>query len=280
MTTAVIVVLAACAPAPQAQNLDPRPVPRVVGNHVIQPDLATQIDAFFANDFADAFRNRRAIYITVAGAPVVKRYHHSLPGTTYDVGALDSAILATLVGIAINDHRIRGVDENLGQLLSSTSSAPEVSAILSRAIGGSVAAYAEQRLFGPLGIILTDSGNRLRLNAIDLARLGALWLNYGSYGGRQIVPAAWVAQMTRPWSSTGDQIAPSFGYGVWLTSADGHDAFAASGAGGQVLEVVPDLQLVVVVQSATDLDVIGRAGGAGADEYLSLVDTVVARAIS
>jgi CubicO group peptidase (beta-lactamase class C family) len=33
----------------------------------------------------------------------------------------------------------------------------------------------------------------------------------------------------------------------WVTTADGHDAFAAIGWGGQLIEVVPDLDLVVVV---------------------------------
>jgi CubicO group peptidase (beta-lactamase class C family) len=330
----------ACTPRPAPQNLDPPPVPRVIGLHQIDPDLTPQIDAFFANDFADAFRNRRAIYVTVQGSPVAKRYNHSAPGAAYDVGAISTAIVATVVGIAINEHRLRGVDQTvsellpayralmaprmrdvtLGQLMSMSSgltpddrvaqsgqelgtvasilaAGPDgppgdfayssrgtilVGAILSRVIGGSVLAYAQQRLFDRLGILPADTGDTLRLTATDLARIGALWLDRGAYGGRQIVPASWINEMTRAQTATDDENTPSFGYGVWLTSADRHDAFAASGFGGQLVEVVPDLDLVVVVQSATDRDVLGanRSGVAGAQEYMGLVDGVIARAVS
>jgi CubicO group peptidase (beta-lactamase class C family) len=331
---------AACTPTPTAQNLDSRPVSRVVGLHLVRPDLTPQIDSFFANDFADAFRNRRAIYVTVEGSPVAKRYNRSAPGAAYDVGAIGTAILATLVGIAINEHRLRGVDQTvaellpsysavmaprlrdvtLAQLMSMTAGLPSddqlaqsgqelgsvasilatgpvsspgefayssrgsvlVSAILARAVGGSVLAYAQQRLFDPLGILPADTGATLRLTATDLARIGALWLDRGLYGGRQLVPAQWINQMTRAQAATDDEDTPSFGYGVWLTEADQHDAFAASGLGGQLVEVVPDLDLVVVIQSETDLDVLGanRLSAAGAQEYLGLVDVVIARAVT
>jgi CubicO group peptidase (beta-lactamase class C family) len=330
----------ACTPAPEPQNLYPPPAPRVFGPHRIQPDLTPQVDAFFANDFADAFRNRRAIYVTVQGSPVAKRYNRSAPGAAYDVGAIGTAIVATLVGIAIDEHRLRGVDQTvsellpsygalmaprmrdvtLGQLMSMTSgltpddrvaqsgqelgtlasilaagpdgtpgefayssrSSLVINAILSRAVGGSVRAFAQQRLFDRLGILPADTGDTLRLTATDLARIGQLWLDRGEYGGRQIVPAQWINEMTRAQSATNEEQTPSFGYGVWLTSADRHDAFAASGLGGQLVEVVPDLDLVAVVQSATDLDVLGanRSGVVGAAEYIGLVDGVIAPAVS
>ena len=38
-----------------------------------------------------------------------------------------------------------------------------------------------------------------------------------------------------------------YGYQWWITTADGHHAFAASGYGAQLIEVVPELDLVVVV---------------------------------
>jgi CubicO group peptidase (beta-lactamase class C family) len=337
---AIAWLAAGCSPTPPAQNLDPPPLPRFVGVHRIQPDLTPQIDAFFANDFADAFRNRRAVYVTVDGSPVAKRYNDSPPGAVYDVGAIRTAIAATLVGIALAEHRLRSVDQTvsqllpsyrdvmsarmrdttLGQLMSMTSglasddrvtqtgpdaeavpsilaagpegrpgefaysshSAVLVNAILAHAVGGSVSVYAGQHLFGPLGIRVSDTGNILRLGATDLARMGSLWLNRGAYGGRQIVPARWVAEMTRAQAVTHEEGTPAFGYGVWLTTADGHDAFAASGLGGQLVEVVRDLDLVVVVQSATDLDVLGASPAevAGAGEYIGLVDGVIARAVS
>ena len=43
---------------------------------------------------------------------------------------------------------------------------------------------------------------------------------------------------------------PGYGYQWWVGAADGHEAFAAFGYAGQLVEVVPDLKLVVVVSSS------------------------------
>jgi CubicO group peptidase (beta-lactamase class C family) len=41
------------------------------------------------------------------------------------------------------------------------------------------------------------------------------------------------------------------GYGDqwWVTKATGHDSFRALGVGGQLIQVIPDLDLVVVITS-------------------------------
>lgn len=338
--TGVLALVVACTPGPPDQpNLNPRPVARTIGPHVVEPNLEPQIDAFFANDFTDAYRNRRAILVTVDGSPVARRYNHSDPGAAYDVGAIDSAIYATLVGIALHEGRLRSIDETIGvllpayrgtmspgmsrvtlrQLLTMTAGLPAdvqydesgpgptvatilasgpiiapgqvfsystrsttlVGAILAAAVQEPATQYAQERLFGPLGVRLVVSAGSIRVRAEDLGRLGQLWLGGGRFGGRQVVPAQWVREMASPQVATGGGQTTSYGYGVWLTSADRHNAYAASGLGGQLVEVVPDLDLVVVVQSATDTDVLGaiQAGYAGAAEYLTLVDVVVAQAV-
>ena len=338
-TAALLLAVACTTPPPEQPDLNPRPVARTIGPHVVEPDLEPQIDAFFANDFAQAYRNRRAIYVTVGGAPVAKRYHQSDPSVPYDIGAIDSAVYATLVGIALHEGRLRSIDESVGALLPdlrgvmaprmrdvtlrqlltmtaglpadvqydesgpgstvatilasgpiiapgqvfsySTRSTALVGAILTAAVHEPVTQYAQERLFGPLGVRVVVSAGSLLARAPDLDRLGQLWLGGGRYGSRQVVPARWVREMTSPQIATGGGQTTSFGYGGWLTSADGHKAYAASGLGGQLVEVVPDLDLVVTVQSATDTDVLGaiQAGYAGAAEYLTLVDVVVAEAV-
>jgi CubicO group peptidase (beta-lactamase class C family) len=65
-----------------------------------------------------------------------------------------------------------------------------------------------------------------------------------------------------------------YGYQWWTTTAAGHRAFAAPGFGGQLVEVVPDLQLVVVVRSD-----VGDNPGAPPEDYVGMVDTVVAPAV-
>ncbi|NRQ30318.1 serine hydrolase [Nonomuraea sp. NN258] len=120
-------------------------------------------------------------------------------------------------------------------------------AIVARGTGQSLTAYAEQALFGPLGITdfqwlkgddgIESAAAGLRLRPVDVAAIGQLMLD----GGRDIVPATWVADSTRPRAD----IEGEFRYGYqWYVD---RRWFEAIGNGGQRLVVVPDEELVVVV---------------------------------
>ncbi len=93
-------------------------------------------------------------------------------------------------------------------------------------------------------------------NALDMARLGWLWCNWGNWNGRQIVPEAWLRQAVQ---TAPDILAHSpkefwkYGHGFWsndhsLLHPDlPSDSFAARGAGNQYIWVCPSLDLVVVL---------------------------------
>jgi CubicO group peptidase (beta-lactamase class C family) len=119
--------------------------------------------------------------------------------------------------------------------------------------------FAREHLFEPLGIRdwqwVSDlhgrpmAFNGLRMRPRDMAKLGRLLLNQGSWQGRQIVPAAWVAATLQPRISTG--IADlQYGYHWWAGTVQWQDKplawSAAFGNGGQRVFVVPDLDLTVV----------------------------------
>jgi CubicO group peptidase (beta-lactamase class C family) len=111
-----------------------------------------------------------------------------------------------------------------------------------------------------------------------MAKLGQLWLQDGRWHDRQLVPAEWIKAMRTKHVATGDGAAEAYGYQVWLGTSDGHDAIMARGAFGQLIQMVPDLGLVVVVLSHIDLrqpDV----GTADNGSWISLVNTFIARAI-
>lgn len=129
--------------------------------------------------------------------------------------------------------------------------------ILFRATGEHALAYAEQRLFAPLGITdyywkqtpagETDTEGGLYLTARDLARIGYLYLRDGIWEGRRLLPEGWVAQATSPHSNPGEE--PwRYGYQWWLLpyGEQGAQAWAARGYGGQRLLVLPEYDLIAV----------------------------------
>jgi CubicO group peptidase (beta-lactamase class C family) len=168
----------------------------------------------------------------------------------------------------------------------SSASSHLLSAIVADATGQSTLAFARAELFGPLGIATDHAleqrvrdwppapaelaayeqatvawprdpqgyhvgGGFLRLPARDLAKLGYLYLNGGRWDGTQVVPADYVAASTRP------QVDPSmgsggYGYQWWVTNETGRESFRAEGFGGQLIQVIPDLDLVVVITGDPD----------------------------
>jgi CubicO group peptidase (beta-lactamase class C family) len=95
----------------------------------------------------------------------------------------------------------------------------------------------------------------VKATALDMARLGWLWRNWGRWEDRQLIPEAWLREAT--------QTAPDirahcpqeqwkYGYGFWtndhgqLWPSLPRDSYAASGAGSQHVWVCPSLDLVVV----------------------------------
>jgi CubicO group peptidase (beta-lactamase class C family) len=189
----------------------------------------------------------------------------------------------------------------------SNSSSHLLAAVLAEATGRSVLDYARQVLFDPLGIptrpettvVVTDDPDSARydaargfvwpqdpqgvntgfgwakLTARDLLALGQLYLDDGRADGRQVIPTEWVREATTPRVEvTTVPGMDAYGYQWWLTTADGHPAAVAWGFGGQLIEIVPDLAMVVVVSTPlADQPVFTTP-----NPLLNLVDTAIAPA--
>ncbi|MGB5303078.1 MAG: serine hydrolase [Gemmatimonadota bacterium] len=138
-----------------------------------------------------------------------------------------------------------------------------MSAIILQATGQTTAEYAEEHLFGPLGIRdyhwkkdpqgLPDTEGGLYLAAEDLARIGVLYLQDGVWEGERLLPEGWVAAAT---ARQVDDVAPNnpnwnwgYGYQWWRLDASGLDVWAGLGFGGQNLIVIPARGLVGVINS-------------------------------
>jgi len=124
-----------------------------------------------------------------------------------------------------------------------------LSPVLERAAGMPLAAFARERLFGPLGMTtstmlvdeyyntVTIGGMRTRVR--ELARIGQLMANRGQWNGDTIVPATWIEE-----STTGVSQNEYSGYLWWIHEAE--NAYAAAGTFDQVIYVFPVLDLVTV----------------------------------
>ncbi len=97
-----------------------------------------------------------------------------------------------------------------------------------------------------------------RMSARDLARFGELFLRQGRVGAREVVPAHWVALSTQPVSHAGT--AGAYGY-MWWVERSGilfrnaivpPGTYAALGAGGHSVTVIPARDTVIVHRVDTD----------------------------
>jgi CubicO group peptidase (beta-lactamase class C family) len=123
-----------------------------------------------------------------------------------------------------------------------------------------------------------------RISARDLARFGVLYLNKGLWGRQQLIPASWVDASVRSYSPSGDQGSRTThsGYGfLWwiqtnaarypeLRLPDG--SFTASGLGGQLMTVIPQIETVIVNLMNTD----ETGPRIGTDQWDRLLSTVLA----
>ncbi len=140
----------------------------------------------------------------------------------------------------------------------STGNTHLLSAVLEKATGKPLGAYAQEVLFEPLGMTsaglgsapesVGDGGNGFSMTTLDLARFGLLYLNGGAWQGRQIVPAAWVEASTST-QATRSSDGSRYGYQWWLRSFGSHEAFVAQGHYGQYIIAVPDLSLLIAINS-------------------------------
>jgi|GEM_PF-2905681 len=127
--------------------------------------------------------------------------------------------------------------------------------------------FADEHLFGPLGIKsyqwFHDSdynyvgGHTLFIRPRDLARIGQMILDGGKFQGRQIVSKQWLEKSFSPYVTkfvTTDDGATSFDYGYlwWLGEYKGYQFRLAWGHGGQFLFMIPAANALVVTTANPD----------------------------
>jgi CubicO group peptidase (beta-lactamase class C family) len=130
---------------------------------------------------------------------------------------------------------------------------------LERAVGMPVAAYLETRLWRPLGMEADGSWSLdsrasgfekmesgLNARAADFARFGLLYARDGVWGGRQLLPRAWVRDPAVVPTGVGRAPAGAYQHFWWIQDQRRPPARFALGKYGQYLYVVPASDLVLV----------------------------------
>lgn len=143
--------------------------------------------------------------------------------------------------------------------------------ILTRTLGEPVDVFADRQLFEPLGIrnyTWTKLPNGIpwltggmTMPPRDMAKIGQLMLNQGVWQGKRLISKDWVTlattRQTRPseypygflWHLSG-AANPWRGQPSYFGPVDKYDAFTAIGQGGQIIMVLPEVDVVVVVVSS------------------------------
>lgn len=104
---------------------------------------------------------------------------------------------------------------------------------------------------------LLPGGKDLFVSARDMAKIGQMLLDKGSYKGEQIVSEKWVEKIfqIRQYDVLAEDIEPAdsldYCFYIWHTRYKERDVFFAYGRGGQYIFMIPE-QNILVVTSAID----------------------------
>ena len=161
-------------------------------------------------------------------------------------------------------------------LLYSSANSHFLSKLIKKTTGKTPGEYATENLFIPLGIKFIPSNRQkrysnwqelhipipnswrqdnngleigafgLHLTAREMAKFGFLYLNKGVWHGKTLISESWVKKSTTDYV----QRSENFGFGFhWvITRRYNQPCFEADGWGGQMISVIPSLDMIVVIK--------------------------------
>ena len=147
-------------------------------------------------------------------------------------------------------------------MMYSTGNTHLLSAILTKATGKSTWQFAQETLAKPLGFTLAQwmrdpqgiyfGGNDMTMTPRQMLAFGQMYLSGGRMNGVQVVPPQWVETSLTARTVSRRESDRFYGYGWWVRELAGYQTYYAWGYGGQFIFLVPKLDLVVAVTSASE----------------------------
>jgi len=133
-----------------------------------------------------------------------------------------------------------------------------ISHVLFNATGKTIEQMAVEHFFNPMGIKdykfrtlgtgLSNPIDNMELRSRDLLKLGLLTLNGGVWNGKQLLNKAYIDEATTAHATVNKM--ESYGYFWWINQikvkGKTYEVKTAFGAGGQMIYVVPEFDMVVV----------------------------------
>lgn len=155
------------------------------------------------------------------------------------------------------------------RMVYSTASTHLLACCLAALIDLDLEEFAHRYLFHPIGVNIdfweTDpqgnyiGGNNVYFQTGDLVLFGNLIQNRGRFENQQLIPGSWVQRMIQntlegPGSGYGPLTDIGYGYLWWLGKMSGYNLHTAWGYGGQFVMLIPGLELLIVINSQSDVN--------------------------
>jgi CubicO group peptidase (beta-lactamase class C family) len=181
-----------------------------------------------------AFMRGEARYVSAALS--AKRAHP--PGEVFNYNTVDAAVIGLVVE--------RAAKRSISQYMSERLWKP-----------AGMESYGFYVIDGPPGEGREFTGGGFNAVLRDYGRIGLMMLQKGVASGRQLLPAAWVAESTQPTNKPAGRPEQGLGYGYFWWTLNGSQAYTALGGEGQFLFIDPQTQTVIVKLSHAP---VGPAG--------------------
>ena len=133
-----------------------------------------------------------------------------------------------------------------------------LSAIINKTTGRLTWDFAQEYLFDPIGIPrenlhwyeidgLNTGSSGIYMYPQDMAKIGYLCLNNGTWNGTQIVSSQWIQR-----SQTDNPGPVPYGYLWWINSIQSPTYYFAGGSYGQKIIIVNEIDMVIVLTAHAD----------------------------
>ncbi|MDX1463586.1 MAG: serine hydrolase [Marinirhabdus sp.] len=188
-------------------------------DHLLNMSSGIDFNESYKNPFGDAATFYYGTNLTKASFNLKPKYP---PGTRFKYSSGDSQLLGLVLASALKDQ--------------------------------SISSYLEEKLWKPLGMEFDASWSLDRKDGIektfccvnararDFAKIGRLFMNNGTWNGKQIVSESWVKQSTKIDTTHGKKA--TYQHQWWINPED--KSFEAEGILGQHIYVHPEKNVVIV----------------------------------